>query len=132
LMDMGAAKISGLESIGIDPSTLAFTLGVTVLTGLLFGTLPALQFSRVDLNQMLKEGFNKSTGSRRRNISRLLVAAEVALAVIVLVGAGLLVRSFQRLSRVDPGFHAQQLLTFNIHLPSPPYPNSTPNPHFFP
>ena len=124
LMDMGAAKISGLESIGIDPSTLAFTLGVTVLTGLLFGTLPALQFSRVDLNQMLKEGFNKSTGSRRRNISRLLVAAEVALAVIVLVSAGLLVRSFQRLSGVDPGFHAQQLLSLKIDLPSVRYSKS--------
>jgi putative ABC transport system permease protein len=124
LMEMGAAKIPGLESIGIDPSTLVFTFGVTVLTGLLFGILPALQFSSVDLNQMLKDGFNRPAGSGRRKISRLLVAAEVALAVIVLVGAGLLVRSFQRLSSVDPGFHAEQLLSLKIDLPSARYPKS--------
>jgi putative ABC transport system permease protein len=117
-------KIPGLESIGIDQGTLAFTLGVSLLTGVLFGVLPALQFSRIDLNQVLKEGAKSSAGVGRRNLSRALVAAEVALAVVVLVGAGLLVRSFQRLLRVDPGFGADHMLGLQIKLPPTRYSNS--------
>ena len=116
LSGMVSAKIPGLETIGIDPVTLAFTFGVSLLTGLLFGMLPALQISRIDLNEALKEGGKSSAGIGRRNLSRTLVVAEVALAVIVLVGAGLLVRSFQRLSQVDPGFRADHLLSLKINL----------------
>src|SRR5215831_9412592 len=117
-------KIPGLESIGIDPGTLAFTLGVSLLTGMLFGVLPALQFSRIDLNQVLKEGAKSSAGVGRRNLSRALVVAQVAMALVVLVGAGLLVRSFQRLLRVDPGFGSDHLLGLKIKLPPTRYSNS--------
>jgi predicted permease len=116
LLGIVTGKIPGLEAIGVDWRTLAFTFGVSLLTGVLFGALPALQISRIDLNQTLKEGGKGSAGVGRRNLSRALVMTEVALAVIVLVGAGLLVRSFQKLSRVDPGFRADHLLSLKIEL----------------
>src|SRR5215510_12378861 len=97
LLGIVTGKIPGLETIAVDWRTLAFTFGVSLLTGVLFGALPALQISRIDLNQTLKEGGKGSAGAGRRGLSRTLVMAEVALAVIVLVGAGLLVRSFQKL-----------------------------------
>ena len=109
-------KIPGLETIGVDWRTLGFSFGVSLLTGVLFGALPALQISRIDLNQTLKEGGKGSAGVGRRGLSRTLVMTEVALAVVVLVGAGLLVRSFQKLLQVDPGFRADHLLSLKIEL----------------
>src|SRR4029079_11642998 len=87
-----------------------------LLTGVLFGWLPALQISRVDLNRTLKEGGKGAAGRGRRKLSRALVMIEVALAVIVLVGAGLLVRSMNKLLQVDPGFRADHLLSLKIEL----------------
>jgi putative ABC transport system permease protein len=121
LLGIVTGKIPGLETIGVDWRTLAFTFGVSLLTGVLFGALPALQISRTDLNQTLKEGGKGSAGAGRRNLSRTLVMVEVALAVIVLVGAGLLVRSFQKLLQVDPGFRADHLLSLKIELPRSRY-----------
>jgi putative ABC transport system permease protein len=121
LLGIVTEKIPGLETIGVDWPTLAFTFGVSLLTGVLFGALPALQISRVDLNQTLKDGGKSSAGVGRSNLSRALVMTEVALAVIVLVGAGLLVRSFQKLSQVDPGFRADHLLSLKIELPQSRY-----------
>jgi putative ABC transport system permease protein len=116
LLGFVTGKVPGLETIGIDWRVLGFTFGVTMLTGILFGVLPALQVSGIDLNRALKEGGKGSAGGGRRNLSRTLVVAEVALAVIVLIGAGLLVRSFQKLSQVDPGFRADHLLSLKIEL----------------
>ena len=116
LLGIVTGKIPGLETIGVDWGTLAFTFGVSLLTGVLFGALPALQISRIDLNQTLKEGGKGSAGAGRRNLSRTLVMIEVALAVIVLVGAGLLVRSMNKLLQVDPGFRADHLLSLKIEL----------------
>jgi len=116
LLGIVTGKIPGLEVIGVDWRTLGFTFGVSLLTGVLFGALPALQISRIDLNQTLKEGGKGLAGAGRRGLSRTLVMSEVALAVIVLVGAGLLVRSFQKLLRVDPGFRADHLLSLKIEL----------------
>jgi predicted permease len=116
LLGIVTGKIPGLETIGVDWRTLAFTFGVSLLTGVLFGALPALQISRIDLNQTLKEGGKGSAGAGRRNLSRTLVMIEVALAVIVLVGAGLLVRSMNKLLQVDPGFRADHLLSLKIEL----------------
>jgi predicted permease len=121
LLGIAPAKIPGLETIGIDRITLAFTFGASLLTGLLFGVLPALQVSRIDLSHALKEGGKGSAGVGRRNLSRTLVVAEVALAVIVLAGAGLLIRSFNRLLQVDPGFRADHLLSLKINLPPSQY-----------
>jgi predicted permease len=116
LLGIVTGKIPGLETIGVDLRTLAFTFGVSLLTGVLFGALPALQISRIDLNQTLKEGGKGSAGAGRRNLSRALVMTEVALAVIVLVGAGLLVRSMNKLLQVDPGFRVDHLLSVKIEL----------------
>jgi putative ABC transport system permease protein len=124
LLGIVTGKIPGLETIGVDWRTLAFTFGVSLLTGVLFGALPALQISRIDLNQTLKEGGKGSAGVGRRYLSRTLVMIEVALAVIVLVGAGLLVRSFQKLLQVDPGFRADQLLSLKIELSHSRYQSS--------
>ncbi len=121
LLGIVTGKIPGLETIGVDWRTLAFTFGVSLLTSVLFGALPALQISRIDLNQTLKEGGKGSAGAGRRNLSRTLVMIEVRLAVIVLVGAGLLVRSFQKLLQVDPGFRADHLLSLKIELPGSRY-----------
>src|SRR5262249_19346706 len=104
--------------------TLAFTLSVSLLTGMLFGVWPALQFSRIDLSQVLKEGAKSSAGVGRRELSRGLVVAEGAMASVVLVGAGLLVRSFQRLLRVDPGFRSDHMLGLKIKLPPTRYSSS--------
>jgi predicted permease len=116
LLGIVTGKVPGLEMIGVDWRTLAFTFGVSLLTGVLFGALPALQISRIDLNQTLKEGGKGSAGVGRRNLSRTLVMIEVALAVIVLIGAGLLVRSMNKLLQVDPGFRADHLLSLKIEI----------------
>lgn len=122
LLSMVAGKIPGLETIGIDLGTLAFSFGVTLLAGVLFGVLPALQISRIDLNQALKQGGQSSAGVKQRRLSSALVAAEAALAVIVLIGAGLLVRSLNRLLQVEPGFRVDHLLSLKIDLPPARYP----------
>jgi putative ABC transport system permease protein len=99
-------------AIGIDAPVLLFTFALAVATGLLFGLAPAASAARFDLHDPLKEGGRgRSNGTRRA-----LVAAEVAIAVVLLVGAGLLVRSFARLQSVDPGFDARRVLTMEVDL----------------
>lgn len=121
LIRVVTGKIPGLEAIGIDRPTLVLAFGVSLLTGALFGALPALQVSRIDLNQTLKEGGKGLAGEGRRNLSRTLVIVEVALAVVVLVGAGLLVRSMNKLLDVDLGFRSDHLLSLKIELPRSRY-----------
>ncbi len=121
LLGIVTGKIPGLEATGLDWPTLAFAFGISLLTGVLFGALPALRISRIDLNRTLKEGGKGAVGLGRRNPSSVLIMAEVALAVITLVGAGLLVRSFQKLLQVDPGFRADNLLSLKIELPRSRY-----------
>ena len=109
------------QSIGLDARVLLFTFGASVLTGLIFGSLPALQASKPDLNDALKEG-GRSAGSRRRNRTRnLLVVAETALAFVLLAGAGLLINSFLKLRAVEPGLRPDNVLTMNISLPRQKY-----------
>jgi putative ABC transport system permease protein len=107
--------IPRLAEAGVDWRVLGFTLALSVLTGLFFGLAPAWQAARLDLNEILKEGGRGSAGARAR-ARRLLVVAEIALALVLLVGAGLMIRSFRSLQQVETGFTANQLLTMNLAL----------------
>jgi putative ABC transport system permease protein len=96
---------------------LAFTLGLSVLTGLVFGLAPALRNSRISLSETLKEGGRTETGRRGHRVRSALVVGEIAIALVVLVSAGLVLKSFQRLLHVDAGFEPANVLTFRIDLP---------------
>jgi putative ABC transport system permease protein len=101
------------ETIGLDPGVLGFTFAVALVTGALFGLAPALQLSRVDLNESLKEGGRTSSGTRGR-LRGVFVIAEVALALVLLAGAGLMIKSFIRLNEVEPGFNPDSVLTMGV------------------
>lgn len=107
------------EEIGIDGHVLAYTLGVSILTGVVFGLVPALKTMRRDMHDTLKEGGRGSSGARHRTQS-VFVAAEMAMAVVLLVGAGLMIRSLAALWGINPGFDARNVLTFNISSTSAP------------
>jgi putative ABC transport system permease protein len=108
-----------LPAISTDASVLLFTLGVSVLTGLLFGLAPALQTSKPALTDTLKEGERNSSPGHNRT-GKILVVAEVALTLVLLIGAGLLVKSFWRLMAVDPGFNPENLLAMQISVNAGP------------
>ena len=122
-----------LEDTGLDGTVLAFTAGVSILTGVLFGLLPAIRSGRArDLTAALKAGggavAQERTGGRTQGA---LVIAEMAFAVLLLAGAGLLLKSFVTLQRVDPGFNPGGVLTFNIALPRSAYPDPEDSQAFF-
>ncbi|HWS52483.1 MAG TPA: ABC transporter permease [Pyrinomonadaceae bacterium] len=126
----GVAALAGLspdtlprsEGLALDARAFGFALLVSVVTGLLFGLAPALQTSRVDLQAALKEGGARvAGGAGGRWLRGSFVVAEVALSLVLLVGAGLLVKSFWRLMRVDPGFDARGVLTLRLRLPDAKY-----------
>ncbi len=125
LLALGARNIPPAQEIGVDRSVLVFTLAVSLGTGLLFGLLPALQVTRTDLHGLLKEGGRTAGGGTNLLIRRGLVVGTVAIAMTLLLGAGLLVRSFTRLLGVDPGFRPENLLTFTLALPPATYTNDT-------
>ena len=111
------AAMPRVGSVRVDGGVLLFGFAVSVVTGIVSGLLPALEGSRTSLSRRLQEGGRSSSGGRRaRGLRNTLVVAEVALAVVVLVGAGLLVRSLDRLLHVEPGFRAEKLLTFVVDL----------------
>ncbi len=124
LIGLSPPGTPGLEKIGIDIYVLGFTFLVGVLTGLLFGLAPALQISKADLNSSLKgAGKGAPSGSGGRRLRSALVIAEVALALILLIGSGLLMKSFILLQRVDPGFNPDHLVTMRLILNRTAYPN---------
>jgi len=103
------------QDIGVDLRVLGFTLLVSLVTGIVFGLVPALQSTNPDVNESLKESVRGSTGGRSRNrVRSLLIVSEVALSLVLLIGAGLLFRSFLRLQAVELGFRPQNLLTFRL------------------
>src|SRR5213078_2619132 len=107
-----------LETVRVDGWVLAFALGVTLITTVATGLLPALRAARPDLTDSLKEGTaGAGTGHRRQRLRAALVTSEIALAVILVVGAGLLIRSLWQLRAVNPGFDPQGLVTFYISPP---------------
>jgi putative ABC transport system permease protein len=110
--------IPRLQEVRVDAPVLVFTLVVSLLTGLLFGLAPALQASRPNPTEGLKEGERGSSG-RRQRLRSVLVVGEVALTLTLLVGAGLLIQSFRRVLEVDPGFNPQNLLTMQVSVNKP-------------
>ncbi len=115
-------NISQAREIAIDPKVLGFTFLVSMITGLIFGLAPAVQAARFNQTETLKEGGRDSaTGSSGKRIRGLLVMSEVAVSLVLLIGAGLLINSFLRLRNVDPGFRADNLLTMRVVLPQPKY-----------
>ena len=111
--------IPRMSELGIDGPVLAFTFGASLLTGVFFGIAPVLQSAKTNLTETLKEGERNSSPSHNR-AGKLLVISEVALTLVLLVGAGLLVKSFWRLSQVDPGFDPQNVLAMQISINARP------------
>jgi len=124
LKAIGAQTVSRLGEVNVDLSVLGVTLAIAVGTGIVFGIVPALASARPELTEALKEGGRTSSqGTRRNRLRNGLVIAEVALALVLLSGAGLLIKSFVRLQNVNPGFNPRKALTFEISLPKLQYPD---------
>ncbi|CAN5390391.1 ABC transporter permease [soil metagenome] len=132
LVALSPDNIPRVKEIALDSRVLLFTLGVSLVTGIGFGIAPALQASNTDLNETLKEGGRGSTTGRRRQLTRsLLVISEVALSLMLLVGAGLLIKSFVRLLKNDPGYDTKRVLTVNVPLSRTKYPQPEGQANFF-
>jgi putative ABC transport system permease protein len=117
LIAISPEDLPRLDQIRIDGRVLLFTLGVSLLTGLVFGLVPAVQASKPDLNQSLKEGGRSSGGGvRGRRVRSALVVFEISLALMLLIGAGLMIKSFKRLQEVNLGFVPDRVLTMNLQL----------------
>ncbi|HKZ02263.1 MAG TPA: ABC transporter permease [Pyrinomonadaceae bacterium] len=110
-----------LRGLSIDNSILLFTLTLSLLTGVVFGLAPAWLAARLDLQSVLKEGGRSTSAVARTRLRSLLVIAELALALVLLIGAGLMMKSLTRLLDVDPGFDSENLLTFSSRLPAARY-----------
>jgi putative ABC transport system permease protein len=119
LVAISPRDLVSLQTVGLNLTALAWTLGVSILTGIIFGLAPALHISRLNLNDSLKDGgkseSSQASGSRR--LRNALVVSEIALAVVLLASAGLLIRSFLRLQHVDRGFNTDNILTMVVRLP---------------
>lgn len=126
LLSLNPRNLPPATEVGVDGTVLIFALLISVGTGLLFGFMPAIQVARDDLHETLKEGGRGAVGQRGSlALRRGLVVTTVAMALTLLAGAGLLIRSFSRLTAVEPGFTPGHLLTFNINLPRAKYANDT-------
>ena len=121
LLAFSPHNVPRMDEIGIDYRVLVFALAVSVLTSLLFGIIPALRTSKPDLQEGLKEGTQGLWGLGGRGIFKVVVVSEVALAVVLLTGAGLLVKSFRQLRAVSPGFDPENVVTMQIALPPAKY-----------
>ena len=129
---VGAQTVPRLREVNLDLSVLAMTLGVSVVTGILFGLVPALVSAKPELTEALKQGGRGSTaGIHRNRLRNTLIIAETVLALVLLIGAGLLVKSFVRLQNVSPGFNPHNVLTAEISLPVEKYPRGQPVINFY-
>lgn len=132
LLTLAPQDLPRLSDVSLDGRVLAFTATVTLLTGVIFGLIPAWQASKPDLHETLKDAGRGSTeGGRRQVVRSSLVILEVAAALVLLVGAGLMIKSFWQLQQVDFGFQAENTLTATVSLPSRKYPEENQQVSFF-
>lgn len=124
LLALSPVGMPRLAEVGLDARVLVFSLAVSILAGSIFGILPALKASRVDLNEELKNGGRSGNdGAARNRVRSFLVVAEIAISLVLLVCAGLLIKSFSRLQEVSPGFESENLLAVRLSLPKTRYAN---------
>ncbi len=117
LLRLAVASVPRAEGIGLDPTVLGFTAGLAILTGIVFGLAPAFQASRLDIRDQLNQSARgSSAGGQHQRLRSVLVSAEVAISMILLIGAGLLIRSFARLQAVEPGFHPDHILLADVPI----------------
>jgi putative ABC transport system permease protein len=122
LIALSPPGLLDLRDVRVNLPVLGFTFGVSLLTGIIFGLVPALEGARFDLQDSLKEGGKNIGGSARSHrIRNLFVVTQVALALVLLVGAGLLIKSLNRMQSVDPGFNSKELVTMRVSLPGRKY-----------
>ena len=122
LVSLSPASIPRVGEIALDGRVVAVTMTVSLFTGILFGLAPALQFSKPELNEALKDGGRSATdGRRRQRLRNLLVISELTFSVVLLIGAGLMIKSFIRLQSVSPGFETENALTMRLSLPRSKY-----------
>lgn len=121
LMRFLPSETPRFHEVGVDARTLMFTMGVSCLTGLAFGMLPALQAVGPRIQHILREGGRLSTAGMKAGVQRVLTVSQIAMAVILLSGAGLMINSFLRLQKVDPGYETEQVLTMEVTLPQTIY-----------
>lgn len=123
IKSLASDQLPHLRNIGVDGWVLAFTFGLSILAGVLFGLAPAWQASEIDLNETLREsgGRGSTGGAKRRWTRNVLVVVEVALAIVLLIGSGLLLKSFYLLTRTNPGFDPQHILSADVTLPQAQY-----------
>lgn len=131
LVSLTPANIAQAKSTSIDNRVLVFTLAVSLLTALIFGLVPALQATKPNLNESLKEGSRETVGGSRGWVRGTLVIAEIAMALVLLIGGGLLIRSFAQLSSIDPGFRNDHLLTLEVYPPYTKYPSTAERAGFY-
>lgn len=132
LRSIGAQTVPRIAEVNLDLRVLLVTLGTAVVTGIIIGLIPALASGKPELTEALKEGGRGSTSGLRRNrLRNALVVAEVALALVLLVGASLLLKSFVRLQNVHPGFEPKNILTMEVALPLLKYPRGKPVADFY-
>jgi predicted permease len=117
----GDLPLPRVESISLDARVFGFTLLVSILTSIVFGLLPAIPLSRVELHDALKKGSLRGGVGTNQKYRRAFVSAQVALALLLLAGAGLMIRSFARLISVDPGFHPERVLTMQVSFAGPQF-----------
>ena len=131
LPDTQLNSLPFLRSLHIDTSILLFSFGLSLLTGIVFGLAPALQSSRPDLNEVLKEGGRNTAGGAGHRLRSALVMSEIALAVVLLVGAGLMMKSLLRLLQSDVGFNPEKLLTLTVAVPPAKFTDANKQIEFF-
>ena len=132
LISVSPSDIPRMKDVTIDASVLAITIALSFVIGIVFGLVPAFQVTKAGLNESLKEGTRSATGgARRQSFRSILVIAELSLALMLLIGAGLVIKSFMQLKSVDVGFDKRNVLSFQISLPNSKYPQPQQQAAFF-